>query len=112
MYDGSIISAPVVETTISGGYCEITGNFTYESANSLATSIRLGVLKLTLTEVSSSVVGARLGEDAVGTSLLAAAIGFVIIVIFMIAFYRIQGLAAGIALGSLPGDDALFLKCF
>lgn len=112
MYDGSIISAPVVRQTISGGYCEITGNFTYESANSLATSIRLGVLKLTLTEVSSSVVGARLGEDAVSTSLLAAAIGFVIIVIFMIAFYRIQGLAAGIALGLYLVMMLCFLNAF
>ncbi len=98
VYDGQIISAPQVDQTISGGNCVITGNFTYDQANSLATSIRLGVLKLTLTEVQSSVVGARLGEDAVGTSLLAAAIGFVIVVIFMIAFYRIQGLASGIAL--------------
>ncbi|HIS47841.1 MAG TPA: protein translocase subunit SecD [Candidatus Scybalocola faecigallinarum] len=98
VYDGQIISAPQVNQTISGGNCVITGNFTYDQANSLATSIRLGVLKLTLTEVQSSVVGARLGEDAVGTSLLAAAIGFVIVVIFMIAFYRIQGLASGIAL--------------
>lgn len=98
VYNGQIISAPQVNQTISGGNCVITGNFTYDQANSLATSIRLGVLKLTLTEVQSSVVGARLGEDAVGTSLLAAAIGFVIVVIFMIAFYRIQGLASGIAL--------------
>lgn len=98
VYDGQIISAPQVDQTISGGNCVITGSFTYDQANSLATSIRLGVLKLTLTEVQSSVVGARLGEDAVGTSLLAAAIGFVIVVIFMIAFYRIQGLASGIAL--------------
>ncbi len=98
VYDGEIISAPTVNQTITGGECVITGTFTYEEANSLATSIRLGVLKLTLSEVQSSVVGARLGEDAVGTSLLAAAIGFVIVVIFMIAFYRIQGLASGIAL--------------
>lgn len=98
VYDGEIISSPIVETTISGGDCQITGDFTYEAANSLATSIRLGVLKLTLSEVQSSVVGAKLGEDAVNTSLLAAAIGFAVVVIFMIIFYRIPGVAAGIAL--------------
>ena len=98
VYDGAIISSPTVEQTISGGDCVITGSFTYESANSLATSIRLGVLKLTLNEVQSSVVGAKLGEDAVSTSLLAAVIGFIIVIVFMICFYRISGVAAGIAL--------------
>lgn len=56
------------------------------------------MLKLTLSEVSSSVVGAKLGEEAVSTSLIAGAIGFALVVIFMIVFYRIPGLASGIAL--------------
>ncbi len=112
VYDGQIISYPTVQQTISGGDCVISGNFTYESANSLATSIRLGVLKLTLTEVQSSVVGAKLGEDAVSTSLLAAAIGFAIVVIFMIIFYRIPGLAAGIALTLYLFMMLCFLNAF
>lgn len=112
VYDGQIISYPTVQQTISGGDCVISGNFTYESANSLATSIRLGVLKLTLTEVQSSVVGAKLGEDAVSTSLLAAAIGFAIVVIFMIIFYRVPGLAAGIALTLYLFMMLCFLNAF
>lgn len=112
VYDGEIISSPIVEQKISGGDCEISGDFTYESANSLATSIRLGVLKLTLSEVQSSVVGAKLGEDAVNTSLLAAAIGFAIVVIFMIVFYRIPGVAAGIALTLYLCMMLCFLNAF
>lgn len=98
VYDGQIISYPSVNEPITNGECIISGKFTYESANSLATSIRLGMLKLTLSEVSSSVVGAKLGEEAVSTSLIAGAIGFALVVIFMIVFYRIPGLASGIAL--------------
>ena len=112
VYDGQIISYPTVQRTISGGDCVISGSFTYESANSLATSIRLGVLKLTLTEVQSSVVGAKLGEDAVSTSLLAAAIGFAIVVIFMIIFYRVPGFAAGIALTLYLFMMLCFLNAF
>lgn len=112
VYDGEIISAPTVEQKISGGDCVIRGSFTYESANSLATSIRLGVLKLTLSEVQSSVVGAKLGEDAVNTSLLAAIIGFAIVVIFMIIFYRVPGVAAGIALTLYLFMMLCFLNAF
>ncbi len=112
VYDGEVISYPVVQQTISGGDCVISGSFTYESANSLATSIRLGVLKLTLSEVSSTVVGAKLGEDAVNTSLLAAAIGFILIVIFMICFYRISGVAASIALTLYLVMMLCFLNAF
>ena len=98
VYDGQVISAPTVNETISDGQCSISGDFSYDSANSLATSIRLGALKLNLTEIQSSVVGARLGYEAVTTSLMAGAIGLVIIMIFMIVIYRIPGLASAIAL--------------
>lgn len=98
VYDGEVISAPTVNETISDGQCSIQGNFTYDTANSLATSIRLGALKLNLTEIQSSVVGARLGEEAVTTSLMAGAVGLAIIMVFMIAIYRIPGLASAIAL--------------
>ena len=98
VYDGEIISAPNVNQTISNGQAVIEGNFTYESANSLATTIRLGRLNVELEDVQSSVVGAQLGEEAVSTSLLAGAIGVALIIIFMIFMYRIPGLASGIAL--------------
>ena len=98
VYDDEIISAPMVNAAISGGEAIITGDFDYESANSLATTIRLGVLKLTLNDIRSNVVGAKLGEDAIQTSLLAAMIGILLVILFMIIFYRIPGLASGIAL--------------
>lgn len=98
VYDGEIISAPNVNQAINNGQAVIEGNFTYESANSLATTIRLGRLNVELEDVQSSVVGAQLGEEAVSTSLLAGAIGVALIIIFMIFMYRIPGLASGIAL--------------
>ena len=115
VYDGQIISYPTVNQTISGGEAVIEGGskgFTYEEANDLATTIRLGVLKLTLTDIRSNVVGAKLGEDAVNTSLVAALIGFAIVVVFMIAFYRIPGLAAGIALTLYLFMMLCFLNAF
>ncbi len=98
-YDGNIISAPAVQAALTDGKAQITGNFTFESAEQLASTIRIGGLKLELEELHSKVVGAQLGEEAISTSVKAAIIGFVIIVIFMIAIYFISGLAASLALG-------------
>lgn len=98
-YDGNIISAPTVQAALTDGKAQITGNFTYESAEQLASTIRIGGLKLELEELHSKVVGAQLGEEAISTSIKAAAVGFVIIVVFMIAVYYISGLAASLALG-------------
>lgn len=98
-YDGNIISAPTVKAALTDGKAQITGNFTYESAEQLASTIRIGGLKLELEELHSKVVGAQLGEEAISTSIKAGAIGFAVIVIFMIAVYYISGLAASLALG-------------
>lgn len=98
-YDGNIISAPTVQAALTDGKAQITGNFTYESAEQLASTIRIGGLKLELEELHSKVVGAQLGEEAISTSIKAAAVGFVFIVVFMIAVYYISGLAASLALG-------------
>ncbi|MCR4789297.1 MAG: protein translocase subunit SecD [Lachnospiraceae bacterium] len=97
-YDGQIVSAPNVKAVITDGQAQISGNFTYEEADKLASTIRIGGLKLTLEQLHSKVVGAQLGTEAITTSLKAAAIGFVIIVVFMIFVYRISGLAASLAL--------------
>lgn len=97
-YDGSIISAPMVREALTDGKAQITGSFTHESAEQLASTIRIGGLKLELEELHSKVVGAQLGEEAISTSLKAGAVGFAIIVIFMIAVYYISGLAASLAL--------------
>ena len=98
-YDGKIISAPTVQAALTDGKAQITGNFTYEEAEQLASTIRIGGLKLELEELHSKVVGAQLGEEAISTSVKAGALGFAIIVIFMIAVYYICGLAASLALG-------------
>ena len=98
-YDGNIISAPSGKAALTDGKAQITGNFTYEEAEQLASTIRIGGLKLELEELHSKVVGAQLGEEAISTSVKAGAVGFAIIVIFMIAVYYISGLAASLALG-------------
>ena len=98
IYDGETISSPTVQSAITGGVAYITGDFTYDEANNLASTIRIGGLQLELKELRSNVVGAQLGEEAISTSLLAGAIGFAIVFIFMILVYYLPGLASGIAL--------------
>ncbi|RKI42964.1 protein translocase subunit SecD [bacterium D16-51] len=99
VYDGQVLSYPTVENEISNGEAVISGGFkTYEEADHLASMIRIGALPIELKEIQSQVVGAQLGLDAIQTSLLAGAIGFGLIVIFMIIFYRLPGVAASIAL--------------
>lgn len=97
-YDGSIISAPDVNEPINGGQAQISGSFSYEEAQQLASTIRIGGLKLELEELHSKIVGAQLGEEAISTSIKAAAVGFAIIVVFMIAVYYLSGVAASLAL--------------
>lgn len=112
IYDYEIISTPVVQEAITGGTCSITGDFTLDEANTLAQTIRLGALKLELTEVRSNIVGARLGQQAINSSLLAGAVGFVIVVVLMLVLYRIAGLAASIALTMYVGLMIILLAAF
>lgn len=96
--DDQIISAPVVNEPISGGVCQISGGFSQEEAQNLAALIRGGSLPVELVEVNSSVQSARIGFNALEQSVLAGAIGVVLIFIVMFVGYRIMGLAANIAL--------------
>lgn len=98
IYDGETISAPNVEEAIPDGNAHITGNFTFEEADNLASTIRIGGLKLELEELRSNVVGAQLGEQAISTSLKAGAIGLVLVFLFMILAYYLPGLASSLAL--------------
>ena len=98
VYDGEIISYPTVQEAITGGTAQISGQSTFEEAQTLATQIRIGSLSLQLTELESSVVGAQLGSQAISSSLKAAAIGLVIVMIFMIIVYAVPGVAATLAL--------------
>ncbi len=97
-YDGEIVSAPRVNEPILNGQASITGSFTYEEAEILASTIRIGGLNLELEELHSKVVGAQLGIDAIKTSLKAGAIGLAIVAVFMIIVYFVPGLASAIAL--------------
>lgn len=98
VYDGAIYSAPSVNEAITGGQAYITNIGGYQEAEDLASTIRIGGLKLTLSELRSNVVGAQLGSEAIQTSIKAGIIGFAIVIIFMIAVYYIPGLASSIAL--------------
>ena len=97
-YDGKPASIPVVKSAITGGMAQISGQKTAEEAEQLASTIRIGGLKIELEELRSNVVGAQLGTEAISRSLKAGIIGFVIIVVFMCAVYLIPGLASSIAL--------------
>ena len=98
VYDGDIVSAPVVQQPLTDGKAQISGNFTAEEAEKLATTIRVGALPLELKELRSNVVGASLGAEAVKTSLFAAFIGVILVFLFMAIRYRVPGIAADIAL--------------
>ena len=98
VYDEEVVSAPSVQAAITDGYAIVEGMASYEEAELLASTIRIGGLKLELEELRSNVVGAQLGERAINTSIMAAVIGFAVIAIFMIAVYLIPGLASVIAL--------------
>lgn len=98
VYDGSVVSSPVVRAAITDGKCTIDGMENHEEAENLASTIRIGSLSLELEELRSNVVGAKLGQDAIATSLKAAAIGFAAVALFMIAGYLLPGCAAVIAL--------------
>lgn len=97
-YDGKPASIPVVKQPITGGMAQISGQKTVEEAEQLASTIRIGGLKLELEELRSNVVGAQLGTEAISRSLKAGAIGFGIIVLFMCIVYFVPGLASSIAL--------------
>ena len=97
-YDGELVSVPNVNNVIENGEAEITGMASYEEAESLASTIRIGGLNVELEEISSEVVGAQLGQEALDTSLLAGAIGLAIVCIFMCFVYLLPGLASSLAL--------------
>lgn len=97
-YDGAFVSVPTVSGVFTDGQAQISPMATYEEAENLASTIRIGGLKLELEELHSKVVGAQLGVEAIETSLLAGAIGLAIVIVLMIAIYYVAGLASGIAL--------------
>ncbi len=97
-YDGTFVSVPGVNGVFTDGHAQITGMSSVEEAENLASTIRIGGLKLELEELHSKVVGAQLGVEAIDTSIKAGAIGLVIVMVFMIAVYFVAGFASALAL--------------
>ena len=112
VYDNEIIREPTVQAVITNGQAQISNMASVEDAEELASQIRIGSLQLELKELRSNVVGAQLGQDAIVTSLKAGAIGFGLVIVFMIVFYLIPGLAAGIALTAYVALMMLLLNAF
>lgn len=108
IFDDQVISAPTVSTAISGGTAVINGIESYDTAENLATYIRVGSVPVTLEEVSSSIVSPQLGASAIHSSMIAAIIGLVLLCIFMIAIYRLPGVVATLTL-SIYTTLVLFL---
>ncbi len=112
IYDGKTVRTPTVQEKITGGNCSIDGMASYEDANQLASTIRIGSLPLELKEIRSNVVGAKLGQDAISTSLKAGLIGFILVAVLMIVLYWIPGVAAAVALAFYVALVIVFLSAF
>lgn len=110
VYDEKLVSAPNLKEEISGGECWISGSFTSESAEQLASIVRIGALPLELENIHGNVVGATLGSQALKSSLFAGVVGLILVIIFMIVMYRISGVAASIALIFYVGAMLLALN--
>lgn len=98
-YDDHFISVPEVQSAITDGNCVINGMADFEEAKKLATFIRVGAINLELSEMESKVVGAQLGGQALESSVKAAVIGLIIVMLFMIVMYGLSGFVAAIGLG-------------
>lgn len=96
--DGNVISAPRVQTRIDSPTCVITGEFTAEEASALAANIKSGQLPFSLEQVEVRTVSATLGDKALSNALMAGVIGLILVMLFMILIYRLQGLMSSLAL--------------
>lgn len=98
IYDGAVASSPTVQSAITDGNAVINKISSYDEAESLASTIKIGALPLELKQIQYNIVGAKLGQKAVSTSLIAGAIGFGLVCILMIVLYRFPGFIASLAL--------------
>ena len=96
--DKRVISSPVINSPITGGSGVISGRFTVPEANALAVQLKYGSLPIPLRIETTTNIGPTLGQDSIDRSLLAGAIGVAIVAFFMIAYYRLPGVLAVIAL--------------
>lgn len=97
--DGTLISAPVVQTEISGGQAVITGSGSLDEAKTLARNLQEGALPVPINLIAQQTIGASLGVDSLQASLKSGLIGFLLVALFMILLYRLPGVVAILALG-------------
>jgi protein-export membrane protein SecD len=96
--DDKVISAPVINTPITGGRGQISGNFTAQSANDLSVLLRAGALPAPLTVVEERSVGPELGADSIRAGAYSLAVGFILVIVYMAVFYGLFGWFANVAL--------------
>lgn len=96
--DGQVISAPTVQSAITDGEARITGSFTADEARDFALQLKSGALPVPVTLVQEQTVGATLGTDAINQSMIAGVIAILLVMIFMVAYYKWCGLIASLAL--------------
>jgi preprotein translocase subunit SecD len=96
--DKRVVSAPRIDGAIPGGQGQISGNFTPETANALAVQLRYGSLPIPLKVVETRIIGPTLGEDSLQKSLVAGLVGMIIVILFMIIYYRLPGIVAALAI--------------
>src|SRR5437667_6706553 len=95
--DNEVISAPVIRTPITGGSGQISGSFTVQQANDLAILLRAGALPAPLTVIEERTVGPGLGQDSIEKGELAAYVGSIMVIVFMLVTYRLFGVFANVA---------------
>ena len=96
--DKRVVSAPIIKGAIPDGQGQISGAFTAESANALAVQLRYGSLPVPLKVVETRIIGPTLGEDSLQKSLTAGLIGMIIVILFMVIYYRLPGIVAALAI--------------
>ena len=96
--DGKIISAPVIRDTIASGSGQISGGFTFQSATDLALLLRSGALPAPLNIIEERTVGPSLGQDSINAGMIALAIGFILVILFIFVKYKIFGLITNVTL--------------
>jgi preprotein translocase subunit SecD len=95
--DNEVVSAPVIREPITGGSGQISGSFTVQGANDLAILLRAGALPAPLTIIEERTVGPGLGQDSIEKGELAAYVGSILVIVFMLLTYRLFGVFANIA---------------
>ena len=96
--DHNVYSAPVIQERISGGQAQVSGRFTAKEAHDLAIVLRAGALPAPIRILEQRAVGPSLGRDSIRNGFVSMVVGFLLVVIFMVVYYRLSGLVANLAL--------------